>query len=158
MNCKKEHENKHYYYYYYYYYLFNKENIQIKSSSFLHTFSQPDKKYNSTNRINSSIKGEERYSSASSQSSNIVSSTAFPVFLHAIQQVSSHPMQGNYSTYRIKSPKNTTITRLIPGRQIQGILQQLFPMHPSILHGRHPPGNPIRMPRLSVILPTETTF
>ena len=49
---------------------FNKENIQIKSSSFLHTFSHTDKKYTSANRINSSRRGEERDSSISSQSLN----------------------------------------------------------------------------------------
>ena len=38
--------------------------------------------------------------------------------------------------YHKKSPRNTTTTRLNPCRQIQGILQQLFPMHPSILHSR----------------------
>ena len=47
--------------------LFNKENIQIESSSFLHTFSHPDKKYNSANRINSSRRGKERDSNTSSQ-------------------------------------------------------------------------------------------
>ena len=83
--------------------LFNKENIQIKSSIFLHTFSHPDKKYNSANRIISSRRGEERDSSASSHSLNTLISTAFPVFPCAIQQVSSHPVQGNYSTHRINS-------------------------------------------------------
>ena len=63
--------------------------------------------------------------------------TRSPVFPHAIQ--SSHAKELFYinSTYRINSsPRNTTTTRLIPCRQILDILQQLFPVHPSILHGR----------------------
>ena len=45
----------------------------------------------------------KRDSSASSQSLNTVFSTAFPVFSHAMQQVSSHPCKGNYPTHRINS-------------------------------------------------------
>ena len=51
------------------------------------------------------------------------------MFLHAIQQVSSHPVQRNYSTYRIKSsPRNTTTTRLIP----------CHPVHPRHLPATAP--------------------
>ena len=48
-----------------------------------------------------------------------------------------NPATPRYSTYRINSsPRNTTTTRLILCRLIQGIFQQLFPVSPSILHGR----------------------
>ena len=73
------------------------------------------KTFNSGNRIISSRRREERDSSASSQSSNTVIPTAFPVFPHTIQQVSSHPVQGNYSTYRINS--STRILQEIPQLQ-----------------------------------------
>ena len=57
--------------------------------------------------------------------------TRTTVFLHAIQQ-SSHPVQRNYSTYRINSStRNTTTTRLIP-------------CHP--VHTRHLPAT---VPRVS---------
>ena len=48
--------------------------------------------------------------------------TRTTVFLHAIQQVSSHPVQRNYSTYRINSSPRTT---------------RLIPCHP--VHTRHLP-------------------
>ena len=84
--------------------LFNKDNIQIKSSRFLHTFSHPDKPYNSANRINSSRRGEEGDSSAISQSSTSINSayyykssssnsTVFSVYLH----------EKSHSTHRINS-------------------------------------------------------
>ena len=104
----------------------------------------PDKYNNSVDRIIS--KEEERedprrdtsvffeYSGVSTFykiSSNTVYSTVFP---HAIQQLQVSTIN---STYRINSStRNTTTTRLIPCRSLQGIFQQLFPMSPSILHGR----------------------
>ena len=59
-------------------------------------------------------------------STNTTRTTVFP---HAIQQVSSHPVQRNYSTYRINSssPRNTTTTRLIPCR----LLPATAPRAPS---------------------------
>ena len=104
----------------------------------------PDKYNNSVDRIIS--KEEERedprrdtsvffkYSGVSTFykiSSNTVYST---VFSHAIQQLQVSTIN---STYRINSStRNTTTTRLIPCRSLQGIFQQLFPVSPSILHGR----------------------
>ena len=104
----------------------------------------PDKYNNSVDRIIS--KEEERedprrdtsvffeYSGVSTFykiSSNTVYSTVFP---HAIQQLQVSTIN---STYRINSStRNTTTTRLIPCRSLQGIFQQLFPVSPSILHGR----------------------
>ena len=76
---------------------------------------------------------------------NLSSSTVvFPQIiqeLHELQcfhtQSSKFPVIPCYSTYRINSsPRNTTTTRLIPCRSPQGIFQQLFPVSPSILHGR----------------------
>ena len=62
---------------------------------------------------------------------HIIHSTRTTVFPHAIQQ-----LQDN-STYRVNSStRNTTTTRLILCTQIEGILQQVFPMHLSILHSR----------------------
>ena len=48
-----------------------------------------------------------------------------------------NPATPSNSAYRINSStRNTTTTRLIPCRPLQGIFQQLFPVSPSILHGR----------------------
>ena len=83
-----------------YLHLFNKENIQIKSSSFLHTFSHPDKNNNSANRIISSRRGEERfqyiYSDLQTSTDSRDSSSNSTVIPHAIQ--SSHARK---HTYRI---------------------------------------------------------
>ena len=115
--------------------------------------SHPDKNNNSVDRIIS--KEEEREDPRRDSSIYLRvqvqwcfhNSTRTTVFLHAIQQVSSHPVQRNYSTYRINS--STRIlqeilqlqgsSRVIPCRSLQGIFQQLFPVHPSILHGRIQP-------------------
>ena len=86
-------------------------------------------------------------------------STVFP---HAIQQLQVSTVN---SMYRINSsPKNTTTTRLIPCRSLQGIFQQLFPVSPSILHGRirlpapySTPG-PYSISRLPVILPGRNSI
>ena len=53
--------------------------------------------------------------------------TRTTVFLHAIQQVSSHPVQRNYSTYKINSSSPRT-TRLIP----------CHPVHPRHLPATAP--------------------
>ena len=99
------------------------------------TFSHPDKKLNSANRIISSRRGERD----------------IPVHLLSLQiqrfykcfyMQSSHPSKELSSPYRINSsPRNT---RLIPCRLLPGILQYLFPMHPSILHSRKWPGLPYK--------------
>ena len=65
-------------------------------------------------------------------------------FLQELQEYSvfysvstRNPATPSNSAYRINSsPRNTTTTRLIPCRSVQGIFQQLFPVSPSILHGR----------------------
>ena len=71
--------------------------------------SHPDKNNNSVDRIIS--KEEEREDPRRDSSIYLRvqvqwcfhNSTRTTVFLHAIQQVSSHPVQRNYSTYRINS-------------------------------------------------------
>ena len=104
--------------------LFSKENIWSNPHSCNN---------NSVNRIIS--KEEERedprrdssiFFEYSGVSTNTTRTTVFP---HAIQQVSSHPVQRNYSTYRINSssPRNTTTTRLIPCR----LLPATAPRAPS---------------------------
>ena len=121
----------------------------VESTCFQHTSSHPDKYNNSVVRIIS--KEEERedprrdssiylrvqwcfhkYYKNYKISSNTVYST---VFLHAIQQVSSHPVQRNYSTYRINSSPRTT--RLIPCHPVHTRhLPATAPVSPSTPHGR----------------------
>ena len=79
---------------------------------------------------------------------NLSSSTVvFPQIIQELQDFfeysvfysvsTRNPATPSNSTYRINSsPRNTTTTRLIPCRSLQGIFQQLLPVHPSILHGR----------------------
>ena len=93
--------------------------------------SNPAYKYNnSANRIIS--KEEEREDprrdtsifeySVSTQNPSILQELVFP---HAIQQLQVSTVN---STYRINpTTRNTTTTRLIPCRLIQGIFQQLLP-------------------------------
>ena len=82
--------------------LFNKENIQIKSNSFLHTFSHPDKKYHSANRI-ISLRREERFQYIYSDLQTSIDSRAPARILQCFHMQYSHPVPGNYSTHRINS-------------------------------------------------------
>ena len=118
--------------------------------------SNPAYKYNnSANRITSK---EEEREDPRRGTSNLSLSTVFP---HIIQHSTHNPVipcKGNYSTHRINS--STRILQKI--LQLQGsshaclvststsILQQLFPMHPSILHGSIRLLSPYSTPRLPV--------
>ena len=84
--------------------------IHIPATIILHTELFPREEEREDPRRDSSI-----FFEYSGVSTNTTRTTVFP---HAIQQVSSHPVQRNYSTYRINSssPRNTTTTRLIPCR------------------------------------------
>ena len=68
----------------------------VESTCFQHTSSHPDKYNNSVDRIISKEKEREDIQGEILQSSSTVvfpHSTRTTVFLHAIQQVSSHPVQ-----------------------------------------------------------------
>ena len=115
----------------------------VESTCFQHTSSHPDKYNNSVDRIISKEEEREdprRYSSNLSSSGVSTYKTRTTRFFEysVFYSVSTrNPATPRYSTYRINSsPRNTTTTRLIPCRLIQGIFQQLFPVSPSILHGR----------------------
>ena len=94
----------------------------------------PDKYNNSVDRIIS--KEEEREDPR--RDSSIYLRVVFPHIKQELQDFfeysvfysvsTRNPATPRYSTYRINSsPRNTTTTRLIPCRLIQGIFQQLFP-------------------------------
>ena len=92
---------------------------------------------NSVDRIISKEEEREDPRRDSSIYLRVQSTVVFPQFYknysvpHAIQQFQ------DTSTYRINSsPRNTTTTRLIPCRSVQGSFKQLFAVSPSILHGR----------------------
>ena len=120
----------------------------VESTCFQHTSSHPDKYNNSVDRIIS--KEEEREDPRRDSSIYLQSSSnprVFPVILQELQDFFEYSVfYKNYSVstrspavnsiYRINSTRNTTTTRLIPCRLIQGIFQHLFPMSPSILHSR----------------------
>ena len=68
---------------------------------------------------------------------NYKDSFEYSVFYKNYSVSTRNPATPSNSAYRINSsPRNTTTTRLIPCRSLQGIFQQLFPVSPSILHGR----------------------
>ena len=114
--------------------LFNKENIWSNPCSFLHTSSHPDnyKNNNSVNRNYFQRKGERRYPRRDSFKDLIPT------------QIQEYPVkiQGEilHSTRNPASYKLILYTELIlqeiQGSSYAGLLQQLLPVYPSILHGR----------------------
>ena len=108
--------------------LFNKENIQIESSSFLRTFSHPDKKHNSANRINSTRRGEETDSKC-----------YFSVFKYSVFYSISSASTCNSMSFHSSCAKETIL-------HIELILQQEiskkyfnYKVHPMQADTRHPP-------------------
>ena len=123
--------------------LFNKKNIQIKSRSSLQNILNVQfyKKRRGERR------SKERYFNLRIQ--------CFLQDLQCFHMQSSHPMLGNYSTYRIYSSARNLYnykTHPIQTDRREGILRQLFPMHASILHGRTRLQGSYSTPRLPVIL------
>ena len=108
----------------------------VKSTCFPHTSSHPEKHNNSVDRI---IPKEEEREDPRRDSSIYLRVQNTVVFPHIKQELQDffeysvfysistcNPATPRYSTYRINSsPRNTTTTRLIPCRLIQGIFQQL---------------------------------
>ena len=120
-----------------YLHLFNKENIWSNP----HASSHADKYNNSVNRIISKKRRERR---SKERFFNLSSSTV--VFPHSYKNYSAstrNPATPSNSAYRINS--STRIPQEIlqlQGSSHAGSFQQLFPVSPSILHGR------IRLPDL----------
>ena len=119
----------------------------VESTCFQHTSSHPDKNNNSVDRIISKEEEREDPRRDSSIYLRVQNTVVFPQIIHILQDFfeysvfysvsTRNPATPSNSTYRINSsPRNTTTTRLIPCRSLQGIFQQLLPVHPSILHGR----------------------
>ena len=105
--------------------LFNKENIWSNPCSFLHTSSHPDNyKNNSVNRIISKEKEREDPRRDSSK-------TSFQLESKSVSSVSTR----NPASYKLIL-YTELILQEIQGSSYAGLLQQLFPMHSSILHGR----------------------
>ena len=139
-------------------YLFNKENIWSNPQQFPASCIHPDKYNNSVNRIIFQRRGERR---SKERFFNLSSSTV--VFPHSyknykdlriqciLQCSTRNPATPSDSAYRINSSPRTT--KLIPCRSVQDIFQQLFPVSPSILHGRIRLPRPYSTSRLPVILP-----
>ena len=116
----------------------------VESTCFQHTSSHPDKYNNSVDRIISFQRRGERRSKErffNLSSSTVVFPHTIHSFLQELQcfhtQSSKFPVIPCYSTYRINS--STRILQEIlqlQGSSRAGSFQQLFPMSPSILHGR----------------------
>ena len=116
----------------------------VESTCFQHTSSHPDKYNNSVDRIISK-KRREKIQGEILQS--IFEYSGVSTFLQELQELQCFYMQSskfpvilckeNYSTYRINS--STRILQEIlqlQGSSHAGSFQQLFPVSPSILHGR----------------------
>ena len=108
----------------------------VESTCFQHTSSHPDKYNNSVNRIISKEEKREdprRDSSIYLRVQELQDSFEYSVFYSVSTR---NPATPSNSAYRINSsPRTTRLTRA-------GSFQQLFPVSPSILHGR------IRLPDL----------
>ena len=146
--------------------LFNKENIWSNPQQFPASCIHPDKYNNSVNRIIIS-KEEEREDPRRDSSIylRVQNTVVFPhsyknykdLRIQCILQCSTrNPATPSDSAYRINSSPRTT--RLIPCRSVQGIFQQLFPVSPSILHGRIRLQRPYSTSRLPVILPGRNSI
>ena len=105
----------------------------VESTCFQHTSSHPDKYNNSVDRIISKEEEREdprRDSSIYLRVQNTVYSTVFP---HAIPQLQVSTVN---SMYRINSSTRIQEILQLQGSSRAGSFQQLFPVSPSILHGR----------------------
>ena len=115
----------------------------VESTCFQHTSSHPDKYNNSVNRI---ISKEEEREDPRRDSSIYLQVQNTVVFPHSYKNYSvstRNPATPSNSAYRINS--STRILQEIlqlQGSPRAGSFQQLFPVSPSILHGR------IRLPDL----------
>ena len=123
----------------------------VESTCFQHTSSHPDKHNNSVDRI---ISKEEEREDPRRDSSIYLRVQNTVVFPHSYKnysvytQSSKFPVIPCYSTYRINS--STRILQEIlqlQGSSRAGFFQQLFPMSPSILHGRIRLPAPLQYPR-----------
>ena len=123
--------------------LFNKENIWSNPCSFLHTSSHPDKYNNSVNRIIS--KEKEREDPKERFFKDLIPARIQECFQCFYTQ--SSILQIN-SIHRINSTRNTRKLQQLPGSFHTGLLQQLFPVYPSILHGRIKLQASLQYPRL----------
>ena len=112
----------------------------VESTCFQHTSSHPDKYNNSVARIISKEEEREDPRRDPSICLRVQNTVVFPhstrttVSPHAIQQ-----LQVILHTELILPQEILQLqgsSRVIPCRSLQGIFQQLFPMSPSILHGR----------------------
>ena len=105
----------------------------VESTCFQHTSSHPDKHNNSVNRIISKEEEREDPRRDSSIYLLVQNTVVFPhsykipsntVFLHAIQQL------------QVILHTELILLQELQGSSRAGIFQQLFPVSPSILHGR----------------------
>ena len=123
----------------------------VESTCFQHTSSHPDKYNNSVNRI---ISKEEEREDPRRDSSIYLRVQNTVVFPHSYKNYSAstrNPATPSNSAYRINS--STRILQEIlhlQGSSRAGSFQQLFPVSPSILHGR------IRLPDLPTVFQGHT--
>ena len=104
---------------------------------FLHTSSHPDKHNNSVDRIISKEEEREDPRRDSSIYLRVQNTVVFPHSYKNYSVSTRNPATPSNSTYRINS--STRILQEIlqlQGSSRAGSFQQLFPVSPSILHGR----------------------
>ena len=123
--------------------LFNKENIWSNPQQFPASCIHPDKYNNSVDRIISKEEEREDPRRDSSIYLRVQSTVVFPHSYKNYSVSTRNPATPSNSAYRINS--STRILQEIlqlQGSSRAGSFQQLFPVSPSILHGR------IRLPDL----------
>ena len=122
----------------------------VESTCFQHTSSHPDKHNNSVDRIISKEEEREDPRRDSSIYLRVQNTVVFPQIIHILQELQDffqysvfysvstcNPATTSDSAYRINSTtRNLQEILQLQGSSLAGSFQQLFPVSPSILHGR----------------------
>ena len=119
----------------------------VESTCFQHTSSHPDKHNNSVDRIISKEEEREDPRRDSSIYLRVQNTVVFPQIIHILQELQD---SFEYSVFYSVSTRNPSSFQVIPHAELillqellqlqyssrAGSFQQLFPVSPSILHGR----------------------
>ena len=138
----------------------------VESTCFQHTSSHSDKYNNSVDRI---ISKEEEREDPRRDSSIYLRVVVFSTFLQELQDSFEYSVFYSVSTRNPATPSNSAYrinssTRILQeilqlqGSSRAGSFQQLFPVSPSILHGRIRLPRPYSTSKLPVILPGRNSI
>ena len=115
----------------------------VESTCFQHTSSHPDKYNNSVDRIISKEEEREDPRRDSSIYLRVQNTVVFPQIIHILQELQElqcfYMQSSKFPAIPCRINSSTRILQEIPqlqGSSRAGSFQQLFPVSPSILHGR----------------------